>query len=170
MRTPITTLVALVLIAGMSPAFAKVTNVRHDIEARYAAILTAAKAKNWDELRAILAPDYRSLDIDGQGISRDTEIAQDQEAPDVSNERSRIDILSLKLDGDRAEVEQAFSSHFTEQGDDGKAHRIAVVALSSDIWRKTDGKWLCVQTVTTQSFVTVDGQPAAHDVASPAVA
>ena len=170
MRTPITALVALVLIAGMSPAFAKVTNVRHDIEARYAAILTAAKAKHWDELRAILAPDYRSLDIDGQGISRDTEIAQDMDSPAVANERSRIDILSLKLDGDRAEVEQAFSSHFTEQGDDGKAHRIVVVALSSDIWRKTDGKWLCVQTVTTQSFVTVDGQPAAHDVASPAVA
>ena len=170
MRTPINALVALLLIAGMSPAFAKVTTVRHDIEARYAAILKAAKGRHWDDLRAILATDYRSLDIDGQGISRDTEIAQDKDAPVVANERSRIDILSMKLDGDRAEVEQAFSSHFTEQGDDGRSHSVVVVALSSDIWRRTDGRWLCVQTVANQSFVTVDGQPASHEVASPTLA
>lgn len=167
MRT-ITSLLALaLLLTTASPGFARVTTVRGDIEARYAAILTAAKSKHWDDLRNILAPDYRSLDLDGEGISRDTEIAQDKEAPEVGNERSRIEILSLKLDGDRVEVEQAFSSRFTQQGDDGQTHRVMLVALSSDIWRKSDGVWLCVQTVTNQSFITVDGLPASHDVAHP---
>jgi hypothetical protein len=158
------------VLLGASPSLAKVTTVRAQLEARYGEIITAELAKDWTALEAILAPDYRSIDTDGTGVSRATEIAQNKADPTDASEQDRITVLSLKLDGDRAYVEQRLDARFTLTGDDGQRHRYIVVSLSSDIWRWSSGNWVCVQSVTNETGIVMDGKPWLYDVAHPVVA
>ena len=169
-RLAIAAMVLGLVLLGVSPGFAKVSTVRAQIEARYAAIIKAELKNDWSALEAILAPDYRSIDIDGTGISRATEIAQGKEQPSDGDEHDKITLLSLKVEGDRAYVEQRLEARFSLTGDDGKRHRYIVVSLSSDIWRRSGTEWVCVQTVTNETGIVVDGKPLSYDVAHPVIA
>jgi hypothetical protein len=140
------------------------------LEAQYAKIIAAEKAKDWKALEAILAPNYRSIDTDGTIISRTREMKQDEETPAVRNERDRITVLSVDLKGDQLFVQQRFNGRFDQTGQDGKSHRFVIVAYSSDLWRRNGTGWICEQTITNVQDVSVDGQPVAHDVYQPIIA
>lgn len=162
-------LVALLFAGTASAAIETDAKLKAVIEAQYAKIIQAEKDKDWKALEAILAPNYRSIDTDGTAISRTLEMKQDEEAPAVKNERDRITVVSLTLEGDQLYVQQRFNGRFDQVGEDGKSHRFVVTAYSSDLWRRNGDSWICEQTITNVQDVSVDGTPVAHDVFQPMI-
>jgi len=161
-------LAALGLVLGTSASgLAATSSLRAEFEAQYSRLIAAETARKWDTVLAMLAPNYRSIDTDNTAISRNLEIEQDKDQPVVSHEHNHITVLSVKLVGDEAFVEQRFNGRFDQVGDDGKSHRYVIVALSSDIWRRDGKGWVCEQTITTEQDVAIDGQLVAHDVFTP---
>ena len=162
--------IAVFLFVGIAHAAVETdAKLKVVLEAQYAKIISAERAKDWKALEAVLAPNYRSIDTDGTIISRALEIKQDQETPDVRNERDRITVLSVDLKGDQLFVQQRFNGRFDQLGQDGKSHRFVIVAYSSDLWRRAGTSWICEQTITSVQDVSVDGQPVAHDVYQPMI-
>lgn len=160
---------AFLFVGAAHAAVETEAKLKSVIEAQYAKIITAEKAKDWATLKTILAPNYRSIDTDGSIVSRALEITQDEDTPDVSNERDRITVMSLELKGDQLFVQQRFNGRFDQMGQDGKSHRFVITAYSSDLWRRDGTSWVCEQTITNVQDVSVDGQPVAHDVYQPII-
>ena len=160
---------AFLLIGTAHAAVETDAKLKQVIEAQYARIISAERAKDWTTLKTILAPNYRSIDTDGSIISRALEIQQDDETPEVRNERDKITVLSVELKDDQLFVNQRFNGRFDQMGQDGKSHRFVIVAYSSDLWRRDGTSWVCEQTITNIQDVSVDGQPVAHDVYQPMI-
>jgi ketosteroid isomerase-like protein len=153
---------ALVLL-GTQPAFADEASVTAEIQARYDALGQILTAKDWDAMRAMEAPGYLSIDVDGKVVTGEEEIAQVQNLPAMDDKVSKTSVVSLQLEGDTAFVEQRVDLSFTQADANGRKHRIDVHALSSDVWKRIDGQWLIFKTTTNQIDMALDGTNFKHE-------
>ena len=152
---------ALVLL-GTQPAFADEA-LMAELQARYDQIGKSLDAKDWDAMRALEAPGYSSIDVDGTVTTGEEELTQVQELPPMDHKVSKTTVLSARLEGDKAYVEQRVDLSFDQTDAKGKRHRVDVHALSSDVWRVMGGQWLILRTTTRQIDMALDGVAFRHD-------
>ncbi len=156
-------LTALVVCAALlvAPAFADDTQA--EIQARYDAWSQAMDAKDWVAARAIEAPGYQSISVDGKTESGDHEIAALQQAG-LDNQHTKTTVVSVRFTGDTALVEETGDGQFSRTDASGKSHAFKVHAESSDVWTRVGGTWLILSSTTNEFDLSVDGQSVAHQV------
>lgn len=135
------------------------------LEGRYAAMKTAVAAHDSDAMSALLSPDFASIEISGETRRAADLIAEMAQMKPDAHKTSKTTLTSVQQKGDTATVHQRYEMHTVKPGPDGVAHKIDLVALSTDTWVKTRNAWLMSQTVTNEMTYSVDGQVVAHKTA-----
>ena len=155
-------IVGLVLVLLGPGVFAEDLSVQGEIQARYDQFGAAIDEKDWAALRMIYSPDYRSVDTEGKSATVEMEISGLQQAPHLPDKKVKTTIVSLRLANDMAYVEQRVDESFSKSDPTGKRHAFVLVAHSSDIWRRSDSKWVIVETATNDIDLSVDGVVVSH--------
>jgi|GEM_PF-6489027 len=153
-------LVGLLVLATAGRSFADdAAKVSVAIQARYDQFTAAVDHKNWSAARAILAPEFRSIEVDGKASSADQMFAELQGLPPLVGKRGKTAVVSLRLSGDVAFVEQRDDESFGVADASGTQHSFVIASRSSDRWLRNGETWLLVETLTEQTALTLDGVP-----------
>jgi len=135
------------------------------LEGRYAAMKAAVDAHDSDAMSALLSRDFTSIEISGETRRADDLIAEMGGMKPDSNKTSKTTLTSVLQDGDTATVHQRYEMHTVKSGPDGVAHKVDLVALSTDTWIETRNAWLMSKTVTNEITYSVDGRVVVHKTA-----
>lgn len=134
------------------------------LEGRYAAMKNCMAAHDARAIAALLAPDFISVDVNGQTEDGARMIQEVIALPTDPNKTSRTTLQSVQVSGDTAVVVQRYDMKTTKISPDGASRNTELVTVSTDTWVKADQTWLIRRTVTEQLDYYVNGQPAAHKV------
>jgi hypothetical protein len=63
---------------------------------------------------------------------------------------SNTTILSIKVNAEKATVDQRYDMKTTKAGQDGNKRDVELIAVSTDTWLKSKDTWLLQRTVTNQ--------------------
>jgi hypothetical protein len=151
--------VAALLLILPTFAFADITA---DLKSRYDAMKTAMAARDGAAIQALLAPDFKSVDINGQTENADQMIVEVQALKPDPNKTSETTLKSVQVNGDKAVVEQLYEMNTRKTGADGQMHAIKLTTQSRDVWKKSADNWLMLSTQTEQMDYTVDGKVIMH--------
>lgn len=148
---------------AVAPALAEQRGSLHDdFQRRYDAMKAAMHAHDDAAMRAMLAPDFQSVDIRGQTETASQMIAEVDALPTDPQRTSVTTIDSMADDGAAATVEQHYEMHTTRVGADGASHAIALFARSTDTWVRSHDDWLLQRSVTHEMSLSRDGQVVQH--------
>jgi len=122
--------VSLLLI--VAPATAGDDSLRNVLQSRYAEIKKAMAAHDGAGLQAILAPDFRSVDISGQSETGPEMIAEVNALKPDPNRWSET--ILVKIDGsvDAATVEQRYRMKTVKVAAGGTSHKVEMITLSTN--------------------------------------
>jgi ketosteroid isomerase-like protein len=158
-------LVLFLMVSFLMPAaHADDASVKLQLQARYDEYGAAVRAKDWIQLHAIYAPDYRSISVDGKSINAEQELTELQQLQSIQDRDFKTSVRTVRLSGELAYVEQQVEGHFSKTDASGKAHAFTMIAMSSDIWRLSDTRWTIVETATHEVKLLMDGREIAHKV------
>jgi hypothetical protein len=132
------------------------------LEARYAAMKVAMAAHDGAGLRAILAPGFASIDVNGQRQSANQMIAEVSTIPPDPHKTSATAVLSCSGSAKGLTVKQRYDMKTVRPGPDGAPHKVELVSLSTDTWVKPGAVWLMERTITDDMTLYRDGKLAAH--------
>jgi len=135
--------------------------LKSELEGRYAALESAMAARDASAMRALLAPDFVSVDVDGSTQNADEMISQIDALPHAGRPGGTR-LLSVTANGDTVTVEQEFKSTTIGPGVAQRAHTLII--LSTDTWVKVNGSWVCQRTVTDEIDRYVNGTLISHVV------
>jgi len=142
------------------------SSLRALLEGRYAAMKSAMANRDQQAVAALLAPDFLSVDVAGKSENASQMLQEIAALPKDPNKASDTTIVSVKLSGDTATVDQRYHMTTTKAGADGAQHAVELVTLSTDTWIKSGDAWLLQKTVTNQLDYTLDGRSVAHKARS----
>jgi ketosteroid isomerase-like protein len=140
-------LILMFAIAGLAYANVEVNDdTRKELEAVYAKIDAAVKAKDVKTLASLLSEDYEKL-IKGKTLKRDEAVAQMKDSFKAVKE-----ILSVKTTIDKIKqvegneiVDYSQTAKVTVVGEDGRDQTVVATFKGRDWWVKNDeGNWICV--------------------------
>jgi hypothetical protein len=131
---------------------------------RYAAMKTAMEAHDADHMRALVTPDYQSIDAQGRLLGGVNELiaAMAFLAPPDPRRMVSSTIVSLKRDGDVATVHQRYDSKTGRKSLDGADHTYEQISLTTDTWVDGEGGWRMQKTQTDELTILVSGKTAMH--------
>ena len=138
--------------------------LRPVFESRYAAMKSAMAARDAKAISEILAPDFVSEDTSGQKENADTMIKEVVALPTDPLKVSTTTILSIKVDNDRATVDQRYDMKSTKAGPDGNKRDTELTSVSTDTWIRLNDIWLLQRTVTNQMDYSVNRKLLIHKV------
>lgn len=141
---------ATVTLSCVMLASAAVADVKADLETQYAAMKLAMAAHDGTALRALLAPDFQSIDISGHTESADDMIAEVAALKADPNKQSHTTLTSVDVADNTASVEQTYEMTTQKAGNDGQNHAIRLTTQSHDIWKLEGGKWLSTMQSTAR--------------------
>lgn len=152
------------LSAGVIVAWAALGQpaLKEVIQGRYYDIRAAFDARDERALRAILAPGFKSVELDGTVLDADGMVAAMKALADIPGKTRATTVLSLERQGDAVTVKQQYEMHATMTLGDGKSHKVDLLAHSTDRWVLIDGQWRSLSTVTDDSTTWVDGEEVNH--------
>ncbi len=157
-------LAIIALLACWSAAHANDNVALLEIQARYDELGVAIESEDWSAIETIYAPDFRSVDIDGRVATAEEELLRLQTSPPLVENVTKTTVVSVRIEGDWAYVQKRAEGSFVTLDPSGRRHWIALVAHSSDSWRKVDGRWRIQETVTDTVDATKDGVPIVRKV------
>jgi hypothetical protein len=140
------------------------STVRAALQARYAAMKTAMAERNSKAIAALLAPDFTSIDSSGQSENASEMI---QEVDGLQKDPSKVStttLLSIKVAGDSAVVDQRYEMRTIKTAADGTKANIQLITLSTDTWVNINGVWLLQKTATNRLDYYKNGQLVMHKV------
>ena len=155
----------LVLMAFTVQAKADTTALKATLTQRYIEMKVAMRARNEAAIKALLTPDFVSVEIDGTRQNADQIIAELKVHPFDPNRESRTDIASVYQDGNIAYVEQEFHGNTIGVDKLGQVHKTESHATSHDEWVNNDGLWKSRLTQTLSLDFYVDGKHVARQEA-----
>jgi hypothetical protein len=157
------TLVALLSgFAGPAAAGGTDPALKAALEQRYTAMKAAMAAHDAGALRAILAPGFASIDVNGQRQNASQMIAEVRTIPSDPHKTSATTVLSCSGTAKSLTVKQRFDLKTVRRGPDGAPHKVELVSLSTDTWVKPGAVWLMERTVTDDMTLYRDGKLAGH--------
>ena len=138
--------------------------LRPVFEGRYAAMKSATAARDGKAISEILAPDFISEDTSGQKENADTMVQEVLALPKDPLKVSNTTILSIKVNEEKATVNQRYDMKTMKTGPDGSKRDAELISVSTDTWIKAKNTWLLQRTVTNQMDYFVNGKPLVHKV------
>ena len=153
---------ALILIGAASVAAEE--NLKAALQIRYNAMKVAMAAHDDSAIKALLAPDFKSIDVSGESKTASQMIAVVKDLKTDPNKISVTTLASVSVVGSIATVEQQYDMKTLQIGIDGVAHPFKLVALSTDTWVKLGDAWLWQQTVTNEMTLFTDDKLLMHKV------
>jgi hypothetical protein len=124
---------------------------------------SAMEARDSDEVAAVLAPSFESVDVSGKTSSAAQMVEQVSTLPEDPRRVSKTTILSAQRDGGTAVVGQRYEMTSTKTQPDGTTDQIVeIVAVSTDTWVDLGGVWLLQRTATDELIYKIDGKVVAH--------
>jgi Domain of unknown function (DUF4440) len=147
---------------GMDQALADSSDLQTAIDARYSEMKTAMTSHDSKALRAILAPDFVSIDTSDKSETADSMIAAVNSMQADPNKVSKTTLISVKRIGAGAKVEQRYEMNTQRIGNDGRDHAVRLETISTDTWVLAQGQWRIQRTITNKLDYYIDGKVAAH--------
>ncbi|MGA7286291.1 MAG: nuclear transport factor 2 family protein [Candidatus Cybelea sp.] len=120
--------------------------------------------RNSKAIAALLAPDFISIDSSGQSETASAMIQEVDALPKDPLKVSTTTLLSVKVAGNSAVVDQRYDMKTVKTAADGSKADIQLVTLSTDSWVNIDGVWLLRRSVTNQLDYYKNGQLLMHKV------
>jgi len=117
---------------------------------RYAAMKAAMASRNETAIAALLAPGFVSEDAQGKQSDAAEMIREVVALPKDPDRQSATRVVSVKVDGDTATVEQTYDASNPKK--DFSLH-----AKSTDTWQRIRGQWLLKKSVTLELDITHGG-------------
>jgi len=148
----------------VAPVHADDSALQTALQGRYAEMKVAMSARDDKAIRALLVPDFFSVDISGQSEHAAQMIREVDALPKDPNKVSTTTILAIKPAGDIVVVSQRYDMKTVKVAADGSKRDVELVTLSTDTWVKARGSWLLKKTQTDQLDYYVNGQQVAHKV------
>ncbi len=143
---------------------ARENGLRSSLEARYAQMQRAIQSHDARALKAVLAPGFVSVELNGKTASEDEMLRDLDKVPSDPDQSSRTTILSVQRSNKAAVVEQRYAMRTRRKGRNGAEHRIRLVAVSTDTWILLHREWRIQRTVTDKLDYYVDGKRVLHQV------
>ena len=137
-------------------------DLRQVFEEGYAAMKSAMAKRDVAALSSMLAPDFVSTDVSGQTENAAQMINELGKPPVDSRRISKTTIVTVKLKGGVAFVEQSYDMKTTKAAADGSVQNVELKTVSEDTWVKPSGVWLCESTTTYQLDYFINGEVVAH--------
>ena len=150
------------LTAGAATAKPASAGLVRQLEGRYGRLKKALAGRDAGAVRAILTPDFESVDVHGSVRSRADMIADATAAAADPYRISKTIVRSVKVAGDMAFVEQTYNLQTRRKDGDGVSHEVEVETQSSDIWVRKFGGWALRRTVTNHMIQRYDGAVASE--------
>jgi hypothetical protein len=151
------------LFASAVAAETSDSQLRQLFESRYAAMKAAMASRDEAALRALLAPGFVSIDVDGNSESADQMVKQVAALPQDPNKKSETTITLITTTGDVTTVVQQYHMTTTRTSVNASAPQaVDVLATSTDTWRLLGGAWLIERTETNELQLTVNGNVVVH--------
>jgi hypothetical protein len=165
-RTCATGLFILILTfcANPFPGQAQDNSLNKQFESLYASLKKAIADQNKDAIAALLDSDFISIEISDTKKNADQMIAEIATVPKYLKKDSVTTVLKIEISGEVAHVTQRYHMTASKSVDDGKIHKIEVIALSNDEWERHADKWLLQMTRTDAIDMLIDGQQVAHKI------
>ncbi len=161
MQTKVLIIAALMMVPSVACA-----DTKADLQNRYDTLKAAMAAHDGPAIQAMLTTDFKAIDVTGQSEDATQMIAEVQTLKSDPNKKSQTTLLSVTVNGDTAEVEQAYDMTTQKTGADGQAHAVELKTQSHDTWKKIGASWLLSSTRTEQMNYAVDGKTVMHKAAA----
>jgi hypothetical protein len=123
---------------------------------------SAMAAHDGPAIAAILAPEFVSVDVNGQSEIASQMIAEVNGLTPDPNKSSETTLTSVTPAANAVTVEQRYDMKTVRTAADGTQHNIELITLSTDTWIKPAGVWLIERTVTNEMSIFRDGQLVGH--------
>jgi len=124
---------------------------------------TAMASRNETAIRALLAPGFVSVDVNGNSATADQMIKEVAAVPQDPNKKSETTLTSVTRNGDFATVVQQHHMTTTRAPANSSAPDIIdLLTTSTDTWRLINGAWLIERTETNDLQYTMNGKVVAH--------
>ena len=115
---------------------------------------------------SVLTPDFASIDVSGRSEAGPQMIADVNGLKPDPNKISTTTLLSVSPVASTVTVEQRYDMKTTKTAEDGVAHNVELVTLSTDTWVRSSNVWQIERTVTHELSYFIDGRLVAHKVKS----
>ena len=125
---------------------------------------TAMAERESKAIAALLAPDFVSIDSSGQSETASQMIQEVDGLPKDPLKVSTTILLSVKVAGNSAVVDQRYDMKTDKTASDGTKTNVQLITLSTDTWVNINGVWLLQKTVTNQLDYCKNGQLVMHKV------
>ena len=146
------------------PAASVADQQKSQFQARYTEMKAAMAARDEKAVRALLAPDFQSVDASGKVGSVAEMIAGIVALQPDPNKSSKTIVQSVAIEKGRAIVTQTYEMQTTRIAPDGSSFPFSISARSTDTWSKSGQQWLLSRTMTDEMSVFRNGQTVAHQV------
>ena len=115
------------------------------------------------EIRALLAPGFASIDVDGSAVDADAMIASVQRVPLPTPGVKRVTTVRA-LTGTKTDllVDQEYERRSDQVDVAGKPHAVLLNAHSRDRWVNLSGSWRLKETRTLEIALYKDGLQTMH--------
>jgi hypothetical protein len=123
----------------------------------YAKFNAAMNVKHTSDVGAMLAPGFRSEDVDGKIRSAQKLLDDITALKDDPNRKADSTVVSARLDGATAHVVQRFLVT-TSKSYFGKKMAFELVAVSDDTWTRADSGWKLLKTTTRRATLSANGK------------
>jgi hypothetical protein len=156
----VVTLAAMLIaqaVSAQSPS-----NLRSQLEGRYAAMRSAIESKDEAAIHSILADGVVNVDVDGNALNEAQMMKRLPDLPNDAVRQSHVTILSVRGDERAAVVKQRSVTSRNVKDSDGSEKRAVVSAVSRDNWLNENGSWRLARTVTLTLDARVDGKTLVH--------
>ena len=158
-RIPVAMTILVLAVTGVN---AHESSLRESLDARYAQMKSAMHTHDARALRAILAPDFVSVELNGKTESANQMIQEVNALPSDASKSSQTTLLSVRSTKSRAVVEQRYTMRTKKEGQNGIEHSVKLITVSTDTWILLRGKWRIWRTVTEQLDYYLDGKHVLH--------
>jgi uncharacterized protein DUF4440 len=153
----------VLLFASTLAAQTNDAQLRLLLESRYATMKTAMASRNEAAIRALLAPGFVSVDVNGNSKTVDQMIKEIAALPQDPKKKSETTLTSVTRNDDFAIVVQQYHMTTTRTPVNGSApETIDLLTTSTDTWRLINGAWLIERTETNDLQYTINGTVVVH--------
>lgn len=132
-----------------SPIMAQ-ENLKAVLQARYSAMKAAMSAHDGPAIGALLAPDFKSVEISGASKTKTQMIAEVNGLKSDPDKISETTLVSVSPVANQVTVDQRYEMKTVRTGKDGVAHPVKLAVTSTDTWIKSGSVWLLEETVTKE--------------------
>lgn len=151
---------AAATVAIAAPALAQ--DAKSVFAPRYAELHAATEARDMAAIGKIVTADFEMTDIRGDVHTMAEMQDMFAKMPQDPNLKPKYEILSAKIEGTTATVQNQMSMHMSRPMEDGSVAELDITVISEDNWVQQGGVWMLQKSVQKDISVAKDGEVVFH--------